>query len=200
MARVEAASASVNSDSIKGLAQSIAKPAYRRLLTAEPALRRAVPALIIAFLVTICIGAFVQVIDHRRHAIGEIVRSMTASAEFFADRLGRSSVTDDRRKQSELEHSIPAWALAPGRQIMLTNADGGIVAALRIVLITHDGVTAAGDTARHGRRRPSAWSIFSGNRSHWILWGPRPACWRSPWATARRPMRRCIGSPRAWAR
>ena len=80
MARVETASASVNSDSIKGLAQSIAKPAYRRLLTAEPALRRAVPALIIAFLVTICIGAFVQVIDHRRQAIGEVVRGMTASA------------------------------------------------------------------------------------------------------------------------
>ena len=55
MARAEVASASsVSSDSIKGLAQSIAKPAYRRLLTAEPALRRAVPALIIAFLLTIC--------------------------------------------------------------------------------------------------------------------------------------------------
>ncbi len=36
MARAGVASASVNSDSIKGLAQSIAKPAYRRLLTAEP--------------------------------------------------------------------------------------------------------------------------------------------------------------------
>ena len=50
MARAEVASASVSSDSIKGLAQSIAKPAYRRLLTAEPALRRAVPALILAYL------------------------------------------------------------------------------------------------------------------------------------------------------
>ena len=50
MARAEAAHASVRSDSIKGLAQSIAKPAYRRLLTAEPALRRAVPTLIIASL------------------------------------------------------------------------------------------------------------------------------------------------------
>ncbi len=155
MARVEAASASVNSDSIKGLAQSIAKPAYRRLLTAEPALRRAVPALIIAFLLTICIGAFVQVIDHRRHAIGEVVRGVTASAEFLADRLGRSSVADDRRKQSELEHSIPSWALTPGRQIMMTNADGGIVAAVRIVLVTHDGVTAGvarPDTAVVGQR------------------------------------------------
>ena len=61
MARATLASASAQSDSIKGLAQSIAKPAYRRLLTAEPLLRRAVPVLIIAFLVTICVGAGVQV-------------------------------------------------------------------------------------------------------------------------------------------
>src|ERR1700722_11973337 len=36
MARAHAASACVQSDSIKGLAQSIAKPAYHRLLVAEP--------------------------------------------------------------------------------------------------------------------------------------------------------------------
>src|SRR3954452_22778016 len=105
MARADTASASIRSDSIKGLAQSIAKPAYRRLLTAEPALRRAVPALIIAFLVTICIGAFVQVIDHRRQAITDVVRGMTGSAAFLAERLGRSPTIDDRRKQLELEHS-----------------------------------------------------------------------------------------------
>jgi len=51
MARAHAANACVKSDSIKGLAQSIAKPAYHRLLIAEPALRRAVPTLIIAFLI-----------------------------------------------------------------------------------------------------------------------------------------------------
>src|SRR5260221_8780309 len=89
MARAEVASASVNSDSIKGLAQSIAKPAYRRLLTAEPALRRAVPALIIAFLLTICVGAIVQVLDHRRQAISDIVKQIEGSADFLVDRLGR---------------------------------------------------------------------------------------------------------------
>jgi two-component system, cell cycle sensor histidine kinase PleC len=155
MARVEAASASVSSDSIKGLAQSIAKPAYRRLLTAEPALRRAVPALIIAFLVTICIGAFVQVFDHRRQTIGEIVRNMTGSAEFLADRFGRGAAADDRRKQTELEQIIPNWALVPGRQIFLTNADGVIVAAVRIGVLTGDGMTTAvpqPDKAVLGRR------------------------------------------------
>ena len=53
MARAESASTSAHSDSIKGLAQAVARPAYRRLLTAEPFLRRAVPVLIVAFLVSI---------------------------------------------------------------------------------------------------------------------------------------------------
>src|SRR5262245_56121335 len=155
MARVETASASVSSDSIKGLAQSIAKPAYRRLLTAEPALRRAVPALIIAFLVTICIGAIVQVFDHRRQSIGEIVRGMTGSAEFLADRFGRLAPSDDRRKQTELEQTVPLWALVPGRQIFLTNTDGVIVAAVRVGILSGDGMTTAipqTDTVSVGRR------------------------------------------------
>src|SRR5437879_11801699 len=76
MARAHAASACVQSDSIKGLAQSIAKPAYHRLLTAEPALRRAVPALIIAFLITMCLGAFVQVVDQDRQRRASCKRAL----------------------------------------------------------------------------------------------------------------------------
>ena len=76
MARAETASASLRSDSIKGLAQSIANPAYRRLLTAEPVLRRAVPVLIVAFMLTICIGAAVQVLEHRRQVVVDAVRTL----------------------------------------------------------------------------------------------------------------------------
>src|SRR5580658_6874935 len=94
MAHAEAASASVRSDSIKGLAQSIAKPAYRRLLTAEPALRRAVPALIIAFLLTICVGTAVQIVDHRRQAILDIEKQIAASADMLAARLDQSLAED----------------------------------------------------------------------------------------------------------
>ena len=78
MARADTASASAHPDSIKGLAQSIAKPAYRRLLNAEPLLRRAVPVLIIAFLATICVGALVQVLDHRRQTLASEVLSLEA--------------------------------------------------------------------------------------------------------------------------
>src|SRR5256714_15546640 len=88
MARAHAANACVQSDSIKGLAQSIAKPAYHRLLTAEPALRRAVPTLIIAFLVTICLGAFVQVIHQTPQNRATLKRDIAALAAILAARLG----------------------------------------------------------------------------------------------------------------
>ncbi len=137
MARAEVASASVSSDSIKGLAQSIAKPAYLRLLTAEPALRRAVPALIIAFLLTICVGAIVQVFDHRRQAVSETINQIEATADYLGDRLARMDRSKlqklglDHSLQSELESAIPSWARVAGRRILVTSADGIIVAAVR---------------------------------------------------------------------
>ena len=141
MARAEVASASVSSDSIKGLAQSIAKPAYRRLLTAEPALRRAVPALIIAFLLTICVGAVVQVLDHRREAISELIKQIESTADLLIARLEGveqpKGDKPDRRLQGELERLMPSWARAPGRQVLLANGDGVIVAGIRHELVTN---------------------------------------------------------------
>lgn len=133
MARVEAASASVRSDSIKGLAQSIAKPAYRRLLTAEPALRRAVPALIIAFLLTIAIGAFVQVLDHRRQAIADASKDIETIAEVLSDRFDRPRREDAaplwRGAQQVLDQARTARTTSAGRFILISNPEGLIVAA-----------------------------------------------------------------------
>ena len=140
MARAEAASASIRSDSIKGLAQSIAKPAYRRLLTAEPALRRAVPALIIAFLLTICVGTVVQILDHRRQAVFDITKQIEACADVLVERLDRSLTDDSKaRIQGELEHAIPSWARAPGRRLLVTNADGVIIAGVSHTLVNDSG-------------------------------------------------------------
>src|SRR5260370_22799790 len=150
MAGAEVASASVSSDSIKGLAQSIAKPAYLRLLTAEPALRRAVHALIIAFLLTICVGAIVQILDHRRQAVSELINQIDATADFLADRLDRLARSKedrtgtDRRLQTELERMVPTWARAPGRQVLVANGEGIIVAAVRHAAVTNaDGTMMA---------------------------------------------------------
>ena len=138
MARAHAANACVQSDSIKGLAQSIAKPAYHRLLIAEPALRRAVPTLIIAFLITICLGAFVQVIDQSRQKRAAMKRDLSALTDLLAERLDRlGSIRQDRaanieRLQSLLPDLIPSWGVAGGRHIIITGADHRILARVPV--------------------------------------------------------------------
>jgi two-component system, cell cycle sensor histidine kinase PleC len=138
MARAHAANACAQSDSIKGLAQSIAKPAYYRLLTAEPALRRAVPTLIIAFLVTICLGAFVQVVDQSRQKHAAVKRDLAALADVLAERIDRMVFgRQDRlatvaRLQFALPDLIPAWGAAMGRHIIVSGADHRILARVPI--------------------------------------------------------------------
>jgi two-component system cell cycle sensor histidine kinase PleC len=133
MARADAASASLRSDSIKGLAESIANPAYRRLLSAEPLLRRAVPVLIIAFMVTVCIGAAVQVLEHRRQAVFEAKQSVAALADHFAavfERRSRDGHSPGPRTSDALAASLPDWAAGGGRRVLVADADGNIVASL----------------------------------------------------------------------
>src|SRR6202035_2751878 len=126
MARAHAASACVQSDSIKGLAQSIAKPAYHRLLIAEPALRRAVPTLIIAFLITICLGAFVQVVDQTRQKRTAMKRDLAAAA----GRQDRAATFE--RLQLLLPGLIPSWAVAAGRHVIVTGADQRVLARVPV--------------------------------------------------------------------
>jgi len=132
MARAGVASASAHPDSIKGLAQSVAKPAYRRLLNAEPLLRRAVPVLIIAFLATICVGALVQVLDHRRQTLANDAVSLEAVADLAAERLQRplkQPADAVGQPQLVLARVLPSWAVASGRRFLLTNAEGVVTAA-----------------------------------------------------------------------
>ena len=132
MARADVASASAHADSIKGLAQSIAKPAYRRLLNAEPLLRRAVPVLIIAFLATICVGALVQVLDHRRQTLTSEIAALEALADIAAGRLEqplKQPASAVEQPQQLLARALPSWAMAAGRRFLLTNADGIVTAA-----------------------------------------------------------------------
>jgi two-component system cell cycle sensor histidine kinase PleC len=144
MARAHAASACVQSDSIKGLAQSIAKPAYHRRLIAEPALRRAVPTLIIAFLITICLGAFVQVVDQNRQKRAAVKRDLAAVADLLAERLDRMvSVRQDRvmtieHLQDLLPGLIPSWGTAAGRHVIVTGADRRLLARLPVEAVIGD--------------------------------------------------------------
>ena len=139
MARAEAASASTRSDSIKGLAQSIAKPAYRRLLIAEPALRRAVPALIIAFLLTIGVGAVVQVLDHRRQVMIESISELETIADFVAERLERlaGEYKPQATPRNLLERATLQRTTDFGRRLVLSNSEGIIVATSPAAIEQH---------------------------------------------------------------
>jgi two-component system cell cycle sensor histidine kinase PleC len=132
MARAEAAHASARPDSIKGLAQSVARPAYRRLLLAEPALRRAVPALIIAFLLSVGIGAIIQVHDRHRQALATAYEDIEAIAGIIADRL--NAAADERDLKGDgadgaLIRALPPRATALGRIIVLTDRTGNVIAS-----------------------------------------------------------------------
>ena len=133
MAPAHIASECVRADSIKGLAQSVAKPAYRRLLTAEPVLRRAVPVLIIAFLGTIAVGAILQVLDQRRHAIASAVRDIEIIAYLTGERLDRSAHEAKpevgSRLRDQVDQALPAFAIQSGRRIMVTDSHGTVIAA-----------------------------------------------------------------------
>ncbi len=134
MSRAHADNACVQSDSIKGLAQSMAKPAYHRLLIAEPALRRAVPTLIIAFLITIFFGAFVQVVDQSRQKQASLKRDLAALGDMVAERLDRNgAVRQDRpaaieKLQALLPSLIPAWGIAPSRHVIVLGSDQSVIA------------------------------------------------------------------------
>jgi two-component system, cell cycle sensor histidine kinase PleC len=133
MARADTASASLRSNSIQGLAKSIAKPAYRRLLSAEPLLRRAVPVLIIAFLITICVGAVVQVLEQRRQFILDARQAIEALADVLAvelDHPARELRGNSGRTSAVLERALPAWAGAADRSIVIADSEGTIIGSL----------------------------------------------------------------------
>ena len=133
MAHADSASASIRSDSIKGLAQSIAKPAYRRLLSAEPVLRRAVPVLIVAFMLLICVGAAVQVMDYRQQADAEARQTIEALADQLAGALdhptgdGKAGLV---RTVDLFPQRLPEWAAGAQRRVLFADGDGMIVASI----------------------------------------------------------------------
>src|SRR3984893_9660966 len=134
MAPANVARASTSTDSIKGLAQSIAKPAYRRLLVAEPALRRAVPLLIITFLITMAVGTGVQVLDHRRQTLAAATDETEILADALAARLDKAVIgaKESTREAARLAQDATTAAIeryGARSTILVSDLEGTIVAA-----------------------------------------------------------------------
>ncbi|MDO8534839.1 MAG: ATP-binding protein [Xanthobacteraceae bacterium] len=130
MARVHAANASLRVQNVRGLARSLTRPAYQRLLDAEPFLRRVVPLLIVAFLAAVAVGAAVQIIDHRREALADTEKNLAllalAAGEHISQRIANQA--DPAKVRAALMEILPAEDTGLGRRVLVTDASGRIVA------------------------------------------------------------------------
>ncbi|MGE4373591.1 MAG: ATP-binding protein [Xanthobacter sp.] len=128
MARANAASAGARDPAIRGLARSIARPAYQRLLDAEPILRRIVPALIVTFLVVIGVGALVQVHTQRITVLDNAKDDLSLLALATSEGLAQRVVSTVDGVEDALQAALPPRATEQGRRIYVTDSTGRIIA------------------------------------------------------------------------
>jgi two-component system cell cycle sensor histidine kinase PleC len=122
MARANAAGVPLRSSEVKGLATTLTCPSYRRLLGAEPLLRRAVPLLIIAFLATLALVGYVQTRDARERTLA----STAANLDTIVDLLEARLLAADADPRTVLD---AAPAAAPGAVFAIAAEDGTVMAA-----------------------------------------------------------------------
>ncbi len=117
-------------DGLAGSTRLIAEPAYRRLLAAEPLLRRSIPALIIIFLVVIAALRFLSLMNER----DDVERNAKAVLALAAGQLASSVAVDPNGApvaiQDLLENTGRRGAM--GRSHVLAITDG----AFKIIAVT----------------------------------------------------------------
>jgi two-component system, cell cycle sensor histidine kinase PleC len=118
---------------ISGHAKLLARPAYQKLLAAEPLLRRLIPILIVIFLLIVGAARFVQLYQLKsereydaRETIGLVAAVLSATLEKAYPADSSPAASTDVLKT--LMASMPASAAADGRQIYVTDPDGLVIA------------------------------------------------------------------------
>jgi len=127
MARANAAGESVRVQAMRGLARSVARPAYQRLVDAEPFMRRAVPALIVAFIAIVAVAAVVQNRAYRAEALAGAKDELALFAVAVASEIGRSNA-DNTAPDTLLSSSLPPRAAEDGRRFGLIDLSGNVLA------------------------------------------------------------------------
>ncbi|HSI42288.1 MAG TPA: ATP-binding protein [Xanthobacteraceae bacterium] len=127
MARANASGAAVRVQAMRGLARSVARPAYQRLVDAEPFLRRAVPALIVTFIGIVAIAAFVQTRGYRADMLTDAKDELALYAMAVASELAHQNGAGVSPEQL-LKASLPPRALEAGRRFALVDGGGRVLA------------------------------------------------------------------------
>jgi two-component system cell cycle sensor histidine kinase PleC len=112
----------------------IAAPAYRRLVAAEPFLRRAIPALIVLFLLIVAATRFIALMN----AHDSIDRNTKATLALAASQLAGVASVNDPKKSGRgngdlVRQTADFAAFGDGYVLALTDGD------FRIVAVTSSG-------------------------------------------------------------
>jgi two-component system, cell cycle sensor histidine kinase PleC len=84
-------------------------------------------------MLTICVGAAVQVLEHRRQVVFDATQTIEALADHLSaelDRPAQGGRPHAARTSDTLEQALPVWGKGSGRRILVADGDGKIVADL----------------------------------------------------------------------
>ena len=118
---------------ISGHARLLARPAYQKLLAAEPLLRKLIPVLIFIFLVIVGLARFVELYQLRtereyqaRETMGMIASALAGSL----DKLQSGAASPPSRLDvlNVLADALPPGATGDGRRIYVTDQAGTVIA------------------------------------------------------------------------
>ncbi len=130
MARVNAYSAFARAGTSSGLAKAVAEPTYLERVAAEPALRRLVPVMIVAFLLAAWSGAAVQMSNGRNEAVAaaqiemDLVASLTSID--LSIELARAAPSLNADTSLHLMAALPPHAMENNRAAFFENGEGRI--------------------------------------------------------------------------
>ena len=118
---------------ISGHARLLARPAYQKLLAAEPLLRRLIPVLIFIFLVIVGLARFVELYQLKFEREYEARESLSMVASVLGgalDKLHDGAAPPPSRADilNVLADSLPPGATADGRRIYVTDQGGSVIA------------------------------------------------------------------------
>ena len=117
---------------ISGHARLLARPAYQKLVAAEPLLRRLIPILIVIFLFIVGLARFVELYQLKLDREHEARDMITMIASVLASTLDRQQAADKPLARysllNTLADALPPGATSDGRRIFVTDPDGVIVA------------------------------------------------------------------------
>jgi two-component system cell cycle sensor histidine kinase PleC len=118
---------------IAGYARLLSHPAYERLLSSEVLLRRLVPFLIVVFLTVVGLARWAQLAEQAAAIQSHAETEISYISELLADRVSAAmpedlGVLQVQAVQDLVSDTVPSRYLRDGREVIVTDANGDIIA------------------------------------------------------------------------